>query len=243
MKLRLDKFLCDMGCGTRSEIKNACKAGLIMVNDTIAKNPALKVELHKDNVFFRGEEIVYSEYEYFILNKPQGVISASEDPKTKTVVDLITTSKRKDLFPVGRLDKDTEGLLIITNDGMLAHDLLSPKKHVNKTYLVHTDHALTESHVKMVSEGIQIEEDFITKPGTLEILSSSEDWSIAKITISEGKFHQIKRMMERMDNTVTFLKRIRMGPIELPLDLDTGSYRPLTLAEIKLLKSFTNKEP
>lgn len=242
MKLRLDKYLCDMGCGTRTEIKDACRLGLIMVNDSVAKNPGQKIEVHGDNVFFRGEEIVYSEYEYYLLNKPQGVISASEDKNTKTVVDLITTSKRKDLFPVGRLDKDTEGLLLITNDGMLAHDLLSPRKHVDKTYLVHTDRELNAEHVKAVSEGIALDEDFITKPGRLEILEASANGSVAKITISEGKFHQIKRMMEKCDNTVVYLKRLSMGPIVLPEDLPIGEYRPLTLEELKLLRNCTHKD-
>ena len=240
MKLRLDKFLGDMGLGTRAEIKKNCRDGRIRVNGMIVKDPGTKVDPYADNVFYLDREVEYNEYEYYLLNKPQGVISATEDKKARTVLDLITEStKRKDLFPVGRLDKDTEGLLLITNDGLMAHELLSPKKHVDKTYYLKTNARLTTEHIRRVSEGIELEEDFITKPGRLEILEASDTGSAALITIHEGKFHQIKRMMEAMGNEVIYLKRLSMGPLSLPEELKPGEYRRLTTDELLLLKSIT----
>ncbi len=240
MKLRIDKYLADMGIGTRTEIKNYIKKGMVSINGQIIKSSSEKVDTEIDTVQYNGQEIRYLEYEYFILNKPAGVISASEDKKAITVIDLIEERQRDDLFPVGRLDKDTEGLLLITNDGMLAHNLLSPKKHVDKTYYVETDGELTSEHIRMFKEGLTVEEDFVALPATLEIVDVGTEGSKAYLTIREGKFHQVKKMMLAVNNTVTYLKRISMGPLKLPLDLECGSYRRLTMEEIIMLKDLEN---
>ena len=163
------------------------------------------------------------------------MVSATEDRKEKTVLDIIE-SKRKDLFPVGRLDKDTEGLLLLTNDGMLAHELLSPKKHVDKKYYVETDGLLTDEHRKLFKNGIKVDDEFTAKEAELQILSSGDKGSKAYLTIREGKYHQVKRMMEAVGNTVTYLKRISMGPLTLPEDMETGTSRMLTDSEINMLK-------
>jgi 16S rRNA pseudouridine516 synthase len=236
MNIRIDKYLADMGMGSRTEIKNDIKKGLVFLNGNKVKSSNDKVDTSKDIVMYKGEEIKYYEYEYFLLNKPAGVISATEDNRSKTVLDLITDCNRKDLFPVGRLDKDTEGLLLITNDGALAHELLSPKKHVDKTYYVETDARLTEEHVKMFREGIEVDEDFVAMSATLVIQEAEDTGSKALLTIREGKFHQVKRMMEAVGNTVTYLKRISMGPLKLPEDLNIGEYRRLSEEEINMLK-------
>lgn len=227
-----------MGCGTRTEIKNYIKKGMVTINGARIKSPNEKADTLLDQVTFEGREIEYLEYEYFILNKPAGVISASEDRNSETVLDLIAPGKsRKDLFPVGRLDKDTEGLLFITNDGLLAHNLLSPKKHVDKTYFLKTDGLLTEEHVELIAKGLLVEEGFVALPGELVILKATPEGSEANLTIREGKFHQVKRMMEAVGNTVTYLQRISMGPLSLPKDLGPGEYRTLTRQEIEALKS------
>lgn len=236
MKLRIDKFLADMGAGTRASIKNDIRKKLVTINGETVKSPDAKADTEKDIITYCGKEIKYLEFEYFIINKPSGVISATEDRNQKTVLDLITDSRRNDLFPVGRLDKDTEGLLIITNDGMLAHELLSPKKHVDKVYYVETDGLLTDEHVRLFREGLDVEGDFTAKEALLKILESSENGSKAELTIHEGKFHQVKRMMEAVGNTVTYLKRLSMGPLKLPDDLNCGDYRRLTESEIDMLK-------
>lgn len=236
MKLRIDKFLADMGVGTRAAIKNDIRKKLVTINGETVKSPDAKADTEKDVITYCGKEIKYLEFEYFIMNKPSGVISATEDRSQKTVLDLITDSSRKDLFPVGRLDKDTEGLLLITNDGMLAHELLSPKKHVDKVYHVETDGLLTDEHVRLFREGLDVEGDFTAKEAVLEILESSESGSKAELTIHEGKFHQVKRMMEAVGNTVTYLKRLSMGPLKLPDDLKCGEYRRLSETEINMLK-------
>lgn len=236
MKIRIDKYLADMGFGTRTEIKNDIKKKLVAINGVTVKSANDKADTELDVVTYRGEEIKYLEFEYFIINKPAGVISATEDSNQKTVIDLIKDSSRKDIFPVGRLDKDTEGLLLITNDGMLAHELLSPKKHVDKVYYVETDGMLKNEHIELFQQGIQVDEDFVAKEAKLQIISASENGSKAKLTIHEGKFHQVKRMMEAVGNTVTYLKRLSMGPLVLPEDLGCGEYRKLTDAEINMLK-------
>lgn len=234
MKLRIDKFLADMGIGSRSDIKNYIKEHRVSINGRTVKSSGEKTDTVLDNVTFDGEEIQYLEYEYYMLNKPAGVISATEDKHTETVMDLIDC-KRGDLFPVGRLDKDTEGLLILTNDGLLAHNLLSPKKHIDKTYFVRTNGELKREYTDMFLNGLVVEEGFIALPAELNILSSSENGSEAFLTIREGKFHQVKRMMEAVGNKVTYLKRVSMGPIKLPDDLKPGEYRKLTNREIEAL--------
>ena len=236
MKIRVDKYLSDMGIGTRTEIKNHIKKRAVTINGMVVKAPSDKADTDNDIVSFMGKDIPYVIYEYYVLNKPSGVVSATEDKSDKTVIELIVDRKRTDLFPVGRLDKDTEGLLIITNDGMFAHNLLSPKKHVDKTYYVETDGFLKEEYIDLFTKGIELSEDFTTLPSKLEIIEASENGSKAYLTIREGKFHQVKRMMEAVNNTVTYLKRIRMGSLTLPLELEAGEYRKLTDKEISDLK-------
>lgn len=172
--------------------------------------------------------------EYYMLNKPAGVISASEDRRERTVVDLITTKKRNDLFPVGRLDRDTEGLLLITNDGDLAHRLLSPKKHVDKVYYARIDGKVTEEDQKVFAEGLDIGEEKKTLPAQLHILKSGEESEIT-LTIREGKFHQVKRMFHAVGKEVVYLKRLQMGSLKLDETLRPGEYRKLTEQERLIL--------
>lgn len=232
MLLRIDKYLADMGVGTRTEIKNYIKKKMVMINNTIVTNPAIKADTDNDIVTFKNNEIPYVTFEYYILNKPAGVLSASSDKKALTVVDMIK-SKRKDLFPVGRLDKDTEGLLLITNDGALSHELLSPKKHVDKKYYVQVNGKLLQEHISLMEKGFQVDDDLYALPALLEIIDEQH----AYITIHEGKFHQIKRMMQAIGCEVTYLKRISMGNLVLPEELECGSYRALTDSELKGIKN------
>ena len=167
MKLRLDKYLADMGIGTRTEVKKAITKGRVRVNEETVKRPEIKIDTEKDHVFYQGQMVAYAEYEYYMLNKPAGVVSATEDKNDSTVLDLIDEKQRKDLFPVGRLDKDTEGPLLITNDGELAHQLLSPKKHVDKVYFARIDGKVTEEDVRRFAEGIEIGEEKPTLPAHL----------------------------------------------------------------------------
>lgn len=234
MKLRLDKYLADMGVGTRAEVKKYIAKGLVQINGITVRKPEQKVDLKTDNVKFQGIDVRYEEYEYFMLNKPAGVISASEDRRETTVVDLIEEKQRHDLFPVGRLDKDTEGLLLITNNGMLAHQLLSPKKHVDKVYYAKIRGCVTEEDVRQFSEGIDIGEEKPTLPAELTVIHAGEE-SEVQITIREGKFHQIKRMFLAAGKEVLYLKRISMGSLVLDEDLESGEYRRLTADELKNL--------
>ncbi len=236
-KLRIDKFLADMGIGTRSEIKNYVRKGLVAINGTRVRSASEKADISLDNVTYNGEEIQYLQYEYYLLNKPAGVISATEDKNTPTVIDLIKDKKRTDLFPVGRLDKDTEGLLLITNDGLLAHNLLTPGRHVDKTYYLKTDNRLTVKHAELIAQGLRVDEDFVAMPGVLDIISASDTGSEAYLTIHEGKFHQVKRMMEATGNTVTYLKRISMGPLTLPEAMAPGEYRKLEREELEQIRN------
>ena len=233
--LRLDKYLADMGIGTRSEVKGYIRKGRVKINGQVAKQPESKIT-SEDKITFDERVISYIVTEYFMLNKPAGVVSASRDKFASTVVDLIEEGKRKDLFPVGRLDKDTEGLLIITNDGDLAHRLLSPKKHVKKLYFAKVQGRVEEADVNRFQEGINLEEDFTTLPAELEIISSGEESEVL-VTISEGKFHQIKRMFEAVGKEVLYLKRLQMGTLALDESLNPGEYRKLTDEEIQLLQN------
>lgn len=230
MKIRLDKYLADMGIGTRSEVKKAVTKGLVQVNGRTERRPEYKADTEHDQIYFQGMPVQYEEYEYYMLHKPAGVISASEDRKEMTVIDLITDHQRKDLFPVGRLDRDTEGLLLITNDGELAHRLLSPKKHVDKVYYARIRGRVTEADVMRFREGVDIGEDTLTLPAELKILTSGEESEI-ELTIREGKFHQVKRMFQAVEKEVTYLKRLKMGPLVLDDTLKPGEYRKLTKEE------------
>ena len=233
MKLRLDKYLADMSIGTRTEVKKLISKGLVTVNDSTVKKPETKIDTEKDEVICQGISVSYAEYEYYMLNKPQGVISATEDPNQETVLDLIS-SKRKDLFPVGRLDKDTEGLLLITNDGQLAHKLLAPGKHVDKVYYARIDGCVTDRDVEAFKEGLDIGDDKKTLPGFLKILSSG-DVSEIELSIHEGRFHQVKRMFQAVDKEVVFLKRLSMGGLSLDPKLKPGEYKELKKDEIDML--------
>lgn len=232
--IRLDKYLADMGVGTRQEVKKYMKQGRVTVDGEIVKKPEIKVDTDKSRVCFDNKEVAYAEYEYYMLNKPAGVISATEDNRCETVIDLIESKKRKDLFPVGRLDKDTEGLLLITNDGALAHRLLSPKKHVDKCYYARIDGKVTEEDVIAFSKGVNIgtaEEEEWTMPGELVIVKSDEISEI-RLTIQEGKFHQVKRMFQAVGKEVIYLKRERMGTLILDETLGLSEYRELTDEEL-----------
>ncbi len=235
--IRLDKYLADMGVGTRQEVKKYMKQGRVTVDGEIIKKPEMKVDIEKSVVCFDTKEVSYAEYEYYMLNKPAGVISATEDNRCETVIDLIDSKKRKDLFPVGRLDKDTEGLLLITNDGALAHRLLSPKKHVDKCYYAKVQGKVTEEDVLAFSKGVNIgtsEEEEWTMPGKL-VVEKSDDISEIRLTIQEGKFHQVKRMFQAVGKEVIYLKRERMGTLVLDESLEIGEYRELTDEELKNL--------
>lgn len=240
--VRLDKFLADAGAGTRSEVKKMIQKGQVQINGIPVKKPEQKVN-EEDKVMLLGQEIgATPEFVYYILHKPAGYISATEDVREKTVLELIP-DKRKGLFPVGRLDKDTEGLLLITDDGVLAHNLLSPRKHVNKVYYALVDGAVTDVDVEAMEKGVDIGEEKVTLPAKLEILSvkrisqEPEKWqSEIYLTICEGKFHQVKRMMEAVGKKVVYLKRIAMGPLTLPETLLKGECRPLTEEELSVLK-------
>ena len=231
MKIRLDKYLADMGKGTRSEVKKAMGKGLVRVNNEIVKKPETKLDTDSDHVLFDGVLVGYAQYEYYMLNKPAGVISATEDKREKTVIDLITEKKRKDLFPVGRLDRDTEGLLLISNDGELAHRLLSPSKHVDKVYYAKIDGKVTIEDVEAFQQGVDIGEEKLTRPAKLRILKSGTQSEI-ELTICEGKFHQVKRMFQAVGKEVVYLKRLQMGTLILDESLKPGEYRELTEQEI-----------
>lgn len=235
--MRLDKLLCDMNKGTRSRIKKDIKAGLVTVNGVKVTKPEFAVNEKTDQVCYQGQLCVYEKYVYYMLNKPSGVVSATEDRRERTVIDLLSSEGRDDLFPVGRLDKDTEGLLIITNDGELAHTLLSPKNHVEKEYECHLAHALTAQQTEELEQGIDIGEKNLTKPAKVQILSGNNGGQMISLTITEGKFHQVKRMLKAVNNEVLYLKRIRMGNLMLDNRLDKGAYRRLEEREVEELMS------
>ena len=232
--IRLDKYLADMGMGTRSELKKMIRSGRVQIDGIPAKKPEEKVDIESQSVTLDGKPVVYQTMEYYMLHKPAGVVSATKDKKEKTVLDLIDGQKRKDLFPVGRLDKDTEGLLLITNDGDLAHRLLAPGKHVDKVYFARIDGKVTEDDAKCFAEGVDIGDEDLTLPAKLEILVSADESEIL-LTIQEGRFHQVKRMFEAVGKKVTYLKRISMGSLVLDENLKKGEYRPLTKEELEKL--------
>ena len=232
MLKRLDKFLCDKKIGTRSQVKVFIQKGLVTVNDEVVKKADSKVA-DTDIVCCQGVLLSSDEFGYFMLNKPAGVISATEDSSQQTVLEFFKDEPYKNLYPVGRLDKDTEGLLLITNDGPLGHQLLSPKKHVPKTYYAKLAHGLSHSDIDALEKGVDIGEKNLTLPAKIEVI---EDTAV-HITITEGKFHQVKRMFEAVSNKVLYLKRISMGSLRLDENLAIGEYRPLTKEELGLLKN------
>lgn len=230
--IRLDKYLSERNIATRSQIKEQLKKGLICVNHQIIKDGSLKINEISDVVTYQGKVVPVSKFQYIMLNKPAGVISATTDSESKTVLDLLSFNKKENLFPVGRLDKDTEGLLLITNDGELSHNLLSPKKHVAKTYYVLLKKSLNIDDIHCLETGVQIGDDKPTLPAKVQVISDNE----IHLTITEGRFHQVKRMLKAVNNEVVFLKRIQMGSLVLDNSLAPGEYRELTNIELKGLK-------
>ena len=232
--MRLDKYLSEMGVGTRTEVKKHIRQGCVTIDGEVVKKPEQKIEETNQKICVNGKQILYEAFEYYMLHKPAGVVSATSDKKEKTVIDLIKDSKRKDLFPVGRLDKDTEGLLLITNDGEMAHRLLSPKKHVDKTYYAKIDGRVTEHEICLFSKELYIGNEEYAKPSVLKVLKEGEVSEI-ELTIQEGKFHQVKRMFHAVGMEVIYLKRLSMGSLILDPDLPVGSYRKLTAEEVEKL--------
>lgn len=234
--MRIDKFLSNMGFGSRKEVKKLLKAGVVHVNEKIIKDPSFHLSPEEDTVTAGGETIKYKKYIYLMLHKPAGVISATEDVRESTVIDLLDEEDIIfDPFPVGRLDKDTEGLLLLTNDGQLAHQLLSPKKHVPKTYYAEIRGEVSVTDIEAFRKGVTLDDGYFTKPGELEIIEAG-DHSKILLTITEGKFHQVKRMFEAVNKKVIYLKRMKMGKLVLDENLDKGEYRELTDEEISLLQ-------
>lgn len=232
--MRLDKLLSHTGFGSRKEVKPLLKSGAVVVNGTIQKDSKTQVNPDKDQVTVHGTPVIYQEFVYFMLHKPQNVVSATEDNLSETVIDLLEQEDTlTNPFLVGRLDKDTEGLLIITNDGTLAHNLLSPKKHIDKTYYAKIDGDVTAEDVEAFSTGVTLDDGYTRKPAHLEIITPNE----IKVTIQEGKFHQVKRMFAARGKTVSYLKRISMGNLQLDESLELGEYRPLTENELLILQN------
>lgn len=235
-KMRVDKLLSNVGVASRAELKKYCKQGLISVNGKVINNPGVQVDSESDDIRFNGEKIVYREFVYIMLNKPDGYISATFDKYDQIVLDLIDQSYLVfEPFPVGRLDKDTEGLLVLTNDGQLAHRVLSPKKHVPKTYYAKIQGKVTEEDILAFEKGVILDDGYETMPSQLKILKS-DDMSEIELTIHEGKFHQVKRMFESVGKKVVYLKRLSMGKLKLDESLGLGEYRELTEEEVKLIE-------
>ncbi|MDJ1090644.1 pseudouridine synthase [Macrococcus caseolyticus] len=233
--MRLDKFLGNHGFGTRKEVKLLVKRGAVKVNDVVVKKSDIKIVPENDTVTVYDEVVMYEPFVYIMLNKPAGYISSTKDYKDETVLELIEGFEHYDLHPVGRLDKDTEGLLILTNDGQFSHDVLSPRKHVNKTYFARVDGDVTDDTVELFKAGITLDDGYKAMPAELQIISAGEISEI-ELVIQEGKFHQVKRMFKAVDMTVIYLKRIKMGGLPLDESLTPGAYRKLTLEEINFVK-------
>jgi 16S rRNA pseudouridine516 synthase len=236
--MRIDKLLANMGYGSRKEVKKLLKDGGLQVNGEVIKDGKVHVDADNDTVMLYGEKVEYREFIYLLMNKPPGLISATEDANEETVIDILQMDDQIfNPFPVGRLDKDTEGLLLITNDGQLSHQLLSPKRHVPKTYFAVIEGEVTDRDIEAFKEGVTLEDGYHTKPGELVILKSGPTSDI-ELTITEGKFHQVKRMFESVGKRVVYLKRLSMGPLKLDEDLQLGEYRELTDEEVEMLKEF-----
>lgn len=232
--MRLDRFLSEQNISTRSLLKKDIKKGLVTVNGQTVTKPEQHIDPHTDRITYNHRLVTYTPFRYLMLNKPAGVVSATEDSKDQTVLDLVASDLRKDLFPVGRLDKDTEGLLLLTNDGALAHQLLSPKKHVDKTYFVKLAKALSKAEASQLEQGVDIGEKNLTLPARVQLNDTHPEQVL--LTIQEGKFHQVKRMFQAVGNEVLYLKRMSMGSLFLDGSLPSGQYRPLTEEELRKLK-------
>lgn len=234
-KQRLDKILANLGYGSRKDIRKLCKDGIITVDGEIIKDSSSHVDPENSKIIVGAEDVNYREYVYIMLNKPPRVISATYDPNHRTVVDLLDKRYQAfELFPVGRLDKDTEGLLLITNDGNLSHTLLSPKKHIPKTYFAKIQGIVTDEDIQEFEKGIILEDGYKTLPAQLKIIESNKVSEI-EVTIYEGKYHQVKRMFEAVGKSVIYLKRLSMGNLALDPNLALGEYRELLGDELKIL--------
>jgi 16S rRNA pseudouridine516 synthase len=235
---RLDKVLSSLGIATRSELKKMAKQGRILVNGEIVKDTSFHLNPEQDHIHVDGQAVTYKKYIYLMLNKPPGVLSATEDLRDRTVIDLLTEQEKHFApFPVGRLDKDTEGLLLLTNDGKLAHQLLSPRKHVDKTYFAKLDGVVGEEAIFAFQQGVQLDDGYVTMPAVLKLIGDAIQSNEIEITIQEGKYHQVKRMFEAIGRKVIYLQRIRMGNLDLDRTLPLGSYRTLTETELVQLQS------
>ena len=236
---RLDKIISNLGYGSRKDVKSFAKKGIIEVDGLVVKDSGLLVDPEKSVIKINGDEILYRKYIYLMMNKPDGVISATHDNKDETVIDLLNLEHQVfDPFPIGRLDKDTVGLLLLTNDGELNHRLISPKWHVDKVYYAEIDKRVDEKDITAFKNGITLDDGYKCLEAHLEILSSSSDRSEIRLTIQEGKFHQVKRMFEAAGKNVTYLKREEFGGLLLDPDLEEGEYRELTDEELSLLRSY-----
>lgn len=236
--MRLDKLLSNSGYGSRKEVKKMLKNGAVRVNDQLVKDAKKHVDPESDDITVYGAPVMYREFIYLMMNKPQGVLSATEDSRQETVVDLLDPELlRFEPFPVGRLDKDTEGLLLLTNDGQLAHQLLSPKKHVPKTYEVHVNKPIDQAALDQLEKGVDIGEGYVTKPAEASLLASENGVERLLLTITEGKFHQVKRMLKAVGHDVIYLKRLKMGDVDLDEELLPGEYRELSEQELAALQN------
>ena len=238
--MRLDKFLVENGLGSRSQVKEVLKKGLVLVNGREEKSPKTQINEMADEVVVSGQKLTYEKFVYYLLNKPKGYISATEDERHKTVLNLLDeTARQKEVFPVGRLDIDTHGLLLLTNNGKLAHAMLSPKKHVEKIYRAQVVGLMNQSDVERFARGIELK-DFTCQPAQLKIveLDEEKETSLVEITLAEGKFHQVKRIVAACGKEVTDLQRLSMGPLQLDPELALGEWRRLTEEELKSLERF-----
>ena len=238
--MRLDKFLAENGLGSRAQVKQLLKKGLVLVNGRAEKLPKTQIDERADEIVVSGQRLTYEKFVYYLLNKPQGVISATEDDRHKTVLDLLDeTARQKEVFPVGRLDIDTHGLLLLTNNGKLAHAMMSPKKHVEKIYRAQVAGLMNQADVERFAAGIELK-DFTCQPAHLKILELDEEkeTSLVEITLAEGKFHQVKRMVASCGKEVTDLQRLTMGPLQLDSALALGEWRRLTADELERLTIF-----
>ena len=223
-----------MGIASRSESSKAARQGQILVNGTAVRSADAHIDPEVDEVVFCGRTVSYRQYTYILMNKPDGVVSATEDGRDKTVLDLLPEELQKlNLFPCGRLDKHTLGLVLLTDNGELSHRLLSPKRHVRKTYRFESKFEINDTDKEYLEKGATLEDGYVTKPSEIELF---EDRKSGKITLTEGKYHQIKRMLESVNNKITYLERISFGPLSLDVDLERGEWRYLTQEEIKKLE-------
>ena len=239
-QMRLDKFLGVTGCCSRAEAKKAIRAGGVTVNGAVARTADCKLDPLRDRVIFCGKPVVYRKYTYILLNKPAGVVSATEDGRERTVLDLLPHDMRKEgLFPCGRLDKNTLGLVLLTDNGELGHRLLAPKSHVEKEYRFEAKFPISQEEATRFEQGLVLEDGYETKPAKIAL---EGDGDRGVITLVEGKYHQIKRMLEALNNQITYLERIRFGPLTLDQTLERGAWRYLTEQEIRVLEAHGSRQ-